>query len=198
MSKGAALVTKLVWAFHHVLQGFKSGSQPFLRVIPTLLSFLTLSMVPHLKKPQCQTNMEDEMQPTGELLFIGIVEKQLPTATKHWVSVEPLYFVNVILSPPVFLLFFHYMSCHAGKHTKYSRTLQAEGLCKQQDIQHELGTRGHHTAEKTEVLKEPLWRGVKMSKAIHCKSIVCASHVCFFSGFWLCGTLQDGSLSCSS
>ncbi len=122
-------------------QGLKFGSEPLSCVTLALLSFLTLSMVPYLKKPGCQTNLEDEVQPKGRGLFIGIVEQQLPTAVKKTVRAEPFHFFSLLLSAPVFLSvlffsFFLYLSRHTGKHAKYSRALQAEGLHKeqQQDI----------------------------------------------------------------
>ena len=88
-------------------QGFRFGSQPFPCVMHTLLSFLTLSMVVYLKKPECQTNLEGEVQPKGRGLFIGIVEQQLPAAIEGRVRAEPFHFSS-LLCPPVFLsvLFF--------------------------------------------------------------------------------------------
>lgn len=67
-------------------------------------------MVPYLKKPECQTNLEDEVQPKGRGLFIGIVEQQLPTAIKKSVRAEPFHFFSLLFSPPVFLsvLFFSF------------------------------------------------------------------------------------------
>lgn len=60
-------------------------------------------MAPYLKKPVCQTNLEDEVQPKGRGLFIGIVEQQLPTAIKRRVRAEPFNFSNLFFSPPVLL-----------------------------------------------------------------------------------------------
>lgn len=94
----------LSWLSFLPCTGFKFGCQPFSRVTPALLSLLTLSVAPYLKKPVCQTNLEDEVQPRGRAFFIGIVEQQLPTAIKRRVRAEPFFF-NLLLSPPVFLSF---------------------------------------------------------------------------------------------
>lgn len=109
-------------------QGFKFGSQPFLCVKPALLSYLTLPIVPCLK-----TNLKDEVLPKGRRLFIGIVEQQLPKARKKRVRAQSFHFFIILLSPSsTFLLFFHYLSHHTGKHNKYSRVLQVEVLHKEQ------------------------------------------------------------------
>lgn len=111
-------------------QGFKFGSQPFSRVTPALLSFLTLSMAPYLKKPVCQTNLEDEVQPKGRGLFIGIVEQQLPTAIKR--RVRAFISSTSSLHLYFFLCFSPLFPNHTGKHAKYNRALQAEVLHKKQ------------------------------------------------------------------
>lgn len=120
------------------IKGSSPGSQPFLRVISALLSFLTLSMVPYLKKPECQTNLEDEVQPKGRGLFIGIVEQLMPTATKKRVrnfissACFPLHLYFFLCFSFPLSIFDHFLCCHTEKNTKYSRVLQAEGLHKDQ------------------------------------------------------------------
>lgn len=92
-------------------------------------------MVPYLKKLECQTNLQDEVQPKGGGgLFIGIVEQQLPTAMKTRVRAEPFQ----SLQPPSpstcisFCAFLLFVPLSVSKHTKYSRELQAQGLHKEQ------------------------------------------------------------------
>lgn len=84
------------WASHHIL--VKSRVQVWLpafsRVTAALLSFLTLSVAPYLKKPLCQTNLEDEVRPKGRGLFIGVVEQQTPAAIKRRLGMKPFIRAN--------------------------------------------------------------------------------------------------------
>ena len=66
-------------------------------------------MVTYLEKPECQTNLEDEVQPKGRGLFIGIVE-QMPAAPKKRVVAKAFHFYNLLVFPPLSasVIFFSY------------------------------------------------------------------------------------------
>lgn len=147
--RGAVLVTNLVLSFLPCTSRVHAWLIALFRVsYLSFLSFLTLSMVPHLKKPECQTNVEDEVQPRGEVFVYWHCRETAANSYETVSQRQTLLFLwphsfSTCISFYAFLLFYHYMSCHIGKHTKYSWTLQAEVLHKeqQQAILHELGTR---------------------------------------------------------
>lgn len=171
--RGAVLVTNLV------LSSLPCTSRVhgwlialFSRVIPALLSFLTLSMVPHLKKPKCQTNLEDEVQPRGEVFIYWHCWETAANSYETVSQRRTLLFLwphsfSTCISFYAFLLFLHYMYCHIGKHTTYSWTLQAEGLHKklQQAILHELRTRATTQLRRQKYFLGVEWKLLKPSTA---------------------------------
>lgn len=109
--RGAVLVTNLVLSFLPCTSRVRAWLIALFRVSYPL-SYLSWHSPwsPILKSPNVRLIWKMKCNQGERFLFIGIVEKQLPTAMKQWVSAEPFYFFDLILSPPVFLsmLFFSF------------------------------------------------------------------------------------------